>query len=214
MRSKILIADDEPVTRAAVKKVVTRRGWEVVVCDNGHDAAAQFNLENPPDVAVLDWMMPGLDGSELCQRLRKKKVRAYLIMLTGRTRPEDLVQALASGADDYVRKPFDWSELIARIKVGVRVRCCSGSSMRKSVSSRRVSPTRSSWADCCRSAATASGFATTAITGTASSTTSRAIPTPNSRTASARRACATRSARSKPPGSRAPRADATLLSNL
>ena len=121
MRSKILIADDEPVTRAAVKKVVTRRGWEVVVCDNGHDAAAQFDLENPPDVAVLDWMMPGLDGSELCQRLRKKKVRAYLIMLTGRTRPEDLVQALASGADDYVRKPFDWSELIARIKVGVRV---------------------------------------------------------------------------------------------
>ena len=121
MRSKILIADDEPVTRAAVKKVVARRGWEVVVCDNGHDAAAQFDLENPPDVAVLDWMMPGLDGSELCQRLRKKKVRAYLIMLTGRTRPEDLVQALASGADDYVRKPFDWSELIARIKVGVRV---------------------------------------------------------------------------------------------
>lgn len=121
MKSKILIADDEPVTRAAVKKVVTRRGWEVVVCDNGHDAAAQFDLENPPDVAVLDWMMPGLDGSELCQRLRKKKVRAYLIMLTGRTRPEDLVQALASGADDYVRKPFDWSELIARIKVGVRV---------------------------------------------------------------------------------------------
>ena len=121
MKSKILIADDEPVTRAAVKKVVTRRGWEVVVCDNGHDAAAQFDLENPPDVAVLDWMMPGLDGSELCQRLRKKKVRAYLIMLTGRTRPEDLVQALAAGADDYVRKPFDWSELIARIKVGVRV---------------------------------------------------------------------------------------------
>ena len=121
MRSKILIADDEPVTRAAVKKVVTRRGWEVVVCDNGHDAAAQFELENPPDVAVLDWMMPGLDGSELCMRLRKKKVRAYLIMLTGRTRPEDLVQALAAGADDYVRKPFDWSELIARIKVGVRV---------------------------------------------------------------------------------------------
>ena len=121
MRSKILIADDEPVTRAAVKKVVTRRGWEVVVCDNGHDAAAQFDLENPPDVAVLDWMMPGLDGSELCMRLRKKKVRAYLIMLTGRTRPEDLVQALAAGADDYVRKPFDWSELIARIKVGVRV---------------------------------------------------------------------------------------------
>jgi len=121
VRSKILIADDEPVTRAAVKKVVTRRGWDVVVCDNGHDAAAQFDLENPPDVAVLDWMMPGLDGSELCQRLRKKKVRAYLIMLTGRTRPEDLVQALASGADDYVRKPFDWSELIARIKVGVRV---------------------------------------------------------------------------------------------
>ena len=121
MKSKILIADDEPVTRAAVKKVVTRRGWEVVVCDNGQDAAAQFDLENPPDVAVLDWMMPGLDGSELCQRLRKKKVRAYLIMLTGRTRPEDLVQALASGADDYVRKPFDWSELIARIKVGVRV---------------------------------------------------------------------------------------------
>ena len=121
MRSKILIADDEPVTRAAVKKVVTRRSWEVVVCDNGHDAAAQFDLENPPDVAVLDWMMPGLDGSELCQRLRKKKVRAYLIMLTGRTRPEDLVQALAAGADDYVRKPFDWSELIARIKVGVRV---------------------------------------------------------------------------------------------
>ena len=101
MRSKILIADDEPVTRAAVKKVVARRGWDVVVCDNGHDAAAQFDLENPPDVAVLDWMMPGLDGSELCQRLRKKKVRAYLIMLTGRTRPEDLVQALASGADDY-----------------------------------------------------------------------------------------------------------------
>jgi sigma-B regulation protein RsbU (phosphoserine phosphatase) len=121
VRSKILIADDEPVTRAAVKKVVTRRGWEVVVCDNGHDAAAQFDLKNPPDVAVLDWMMPGLDGSELCQRLRKKKVRAYLIMLTGRTRPEDLVQALASGADDYVRKPFDWSELVARIKVGVRV---------------------------------------------------------------------------------------------
>ena len=121
MRSKILIADDEPVTRAAVKKVGPRRGGAVVVCDNGHDAAAQFDLENPPDVAVLDWMMPGLDGSELCQRLRKKKVRAYLIMLTGRTRPEDLVQALASGADDYVRKPFDWSELIARIKVGVRV---------------------------------------------------------------------------------------------
>jgi len=98
-------------------------GHEVVVTSDGNEAWARLGEADAPKLAILDWMMPGLDGVEVCTKLRevKTQVPTYVILLTARGSKDDIVMGLRAGADDYVVKPFDKNELNARVEVGRRV---------------------------------------------------------------------------------------------
>jgi phosphoserine phosphatase RsbU/P len=120
---RILIAEDEPVSRRLLQKSLEQWGYELVVCTDGTEALAGLMAPDAPAVAVLDWMMPGLDGPEVCRRVREaaQPRQPYLILLTGRSRTEDVVAGLRAGADDYLTKPVDRNELEARLGVASRV---------------------------------------------------------------------------------------------
>ena len=120
---RALIADDDLVTAAAVSASVSAWGFDVVVAHDGNAAWDYLAAEPPPSLAIVDWEMPGLDGPELCRRLRADATRAhlYLLLLTARSSPTDIVAGLEAGADDYLVKPVNLSELRARLHVGVRV---------------------------------------------------------------------------------------------
>jgi len=120
---RALIADDDRVTAAAVSASVSAWGFEVTVVHDGNAAWNCLSEDPPPSLAIVDWEMPGLDGPELCRRLRADPVRAhvYLLLLTARSRSADIVAGLEAGADDYLVKPVHLAELRARLHVGVRV---------------------------------------------------------------------------------------------
>ena len=120
---QILIAEDDPTSRLLLAATLERMGFDVVVAAGGTEAWEALQQEDCPQLAVLDWMMPGMDGVEVCRRVREDPAlrHLYLIILTTRTSREDLVRGLDSGADDYLSKPFDRNELQARIRVGLRV---------------------------------------------------------------------------------------------
>jgi phosphoserine phosphatase RsbU/P len=120
---RALIADDDRVTAAAVSASVSAWGFDVVVAHDGNAAWDCLAADPPPSLAIIDWEMPGLDGPELCRRLRADASRAhlYLLLLTARSSPTDVVEGLEAGADDYLVKPVNLSELRARLHVGVRV---------------------------------------------------------------------------------------------
>ncbi|HSK09423.1 MAG TPA: response regulator transcription factor [Vicinamibacterales bacterium] len=120
---RILIADDDPVSRRLLERALAEWGYEVVLAAGGTEAWNVLLAPDRPALAVLDWMMPGVDGPELCRRIRALEGRApmYLILLTARGEPDDVAAGLDSGADDYVVKPFDRAELRARLRVGERV---------------------------------------------------------------------------------------------
>ncbi len=119
----ILIAEDDAVARLLLVDVLTRSGHVVEAVENGDQAWEIFQREDAPPLAILDWMMPGLDGLEVCRRARvlPKKVAAYIILLTSRDNKQDIVGGLAVGADDYIVKRFDSAELRARVGVGERM---------------------------------------------------------------------------------------------
>jgi sigma-B regulation protein RsbU (phosphoserine phosphatase) len=123
---RILVAEDDAVTRKILEVTLGRLGWDVVTAVDGN--AAWLALEtlkgkDAPDLAVLDWMMPGLEGIEICRRLRATPgfELMYVILLTSRGDKEDLAAGLAAGANDYISKPFDPVELAARVSVGERM---------------------------------------------------------------------------------------------
>ncbi len=120
---KILIAEDDPVSRRILQMTLSSAGYEVVVTNNGLDALTVLEADNSPKLAVLDWMMPEKDGLDVCRRIRQTQtvVPIYIILLTAKGRKSDIVQGLEAGANDYVIKPFDREELIARVKVGETV---------------------------------------------------------------------------------------------
>jgi sigma-B regulation protein RsbU (phosphoserine phosphatase) len=120
---RALIADDDRVTAAAISASVSAWGFEVTVVHDGNAAWKCLSENPPPSLAIIDWEMPGLDGPELCRRLRADSARAhlYLLLLTARSSPTDVVAGLEAGADDYLVKPVNLSELRARLHVGVRV---------------------------------------------------------------------------------------------
>jgi sigma-B regulation protein RsbU (phosphoserine phosphatase) len=120
---RVLIADDDEVSNLALQGLLTRRGYGVTAAANGEEAWQILQGEDPPPLAVLDWMMPGLDGLELCRRVRATpKLRGlYLILLTSRDSSAHVVAGLRAGANDYVTKPFQNDELEARLNVGMRV---------------------------------------------------------------------------------------------
>jgi PAS domain S-box-containing protein len=119
---RILIAEDDPDCRLLLEATLAQQGWEVVGARDGIEAWEALRAPDRPPLAVLDWMMPGLDGLEVCRRVRATADTAatYLIVLTAKSRTEDLVAALRAGADDYVTKPFEREELRARLQVGAR----------------------------------------------------------------------------------------------
>jgi sigma-B regulation protein RsbU (phosphoserine phosphatase) len=120
---RALIADDDPVAAVAVSRSMSNWGFETTVVHDGLSAWEHLNGENPQSLAIVDWEMPGLEGPELCRRVRSVASRAhlYIVLLTARHSSTDLVAGLEAGADDYLIKPVDLNELRARVHVGVRV---------------------------------------------------------------------------------------------
>jgi len=117
---KILVADDDPVSRLMLRSLLTGWGYEVTAVADGAEAWGVLRCEGAPSLAVVDWMMPGLDGPEVCRRLRERPhpTPAYVLLVTSRGAKADIVAGLRSGANDYVVKPFDLEELQARVQVG------------------------------------------------------------------------------------------------
>ena len=120
---QILVVDDDPITLHMVVSRLRQWGYEVVSCADGESAWKLLEEGTNPQMAIVDWMMPGMNGPELCQKLRERPDRPYVyfILLTGRSKPEDLIVGLDSGADDYLTKPFHLGELDARLRAGKRI---------------------------------------------------------------------------------------------
>jgi two-component system cell cycle response regulator len=123
VRNRILIAEDDPVSRRMLEAFLVKWGYHVVAAADGLDALRILQSENAPPLAVLDWMMPGMEGPQVCQRVREHPDRpyVYILLLTARSQKGDLLRGLESGADDYLTKPFDAQELRARLHVGQRI---------------------------------------------------------------------------------------------
>jgi diguanylate cyclase (GGDEF)-like protein len=119
---KILVADDDAASRRALEATLRKWDYEVTTAADGDEAWEILQGPNAPRLAVLDWMMPGMDGVEVCRRLRRAhEPYTYILLLTARDDTQDVVQGLESGADDYLTKPFDPQELRARLRTGRRL---------------------------------------------------------------------------------------------
>ena len=119
----VLIAEDDPTSRRLLQVTLEKWGFEVELCSDGHQAWQALQREEAPQLAILDWMMPRIDGLEICRRLRAlpQQQICYVILLTAKDQKQDLAEGLSSGADDYMIKPFDPRELKARLQVGIRL---------------------------------------------------------------------------------------------
>jgi two-component system cell cycle response regulator len=120
---KILAAEDNPVFQTTLRKMLGQWGYNPVMARDGNEAWKILADDNGPRLALLDWMMPGLDGPEICRRIRalKRDPYVYILLLTGRTESGDLVEGMDAGADDYLTKPFKVHELRVRIRAGRRL---------------------------------------------------------------------------------------------
>ena len=119
----ILIADDDPVSRHLLEVSLSREGYPVSVAANGAEALRLLEQSDGPRLAILDWMMPEVDGVDVCRCVRKsaREKYVYIILLTARAHQAEIIQGLEAGADDYVIKPFDLHELKARVRAGMRI---------------------------------------------------------------------------------------------
>ena len=119
----ILIAEDDPVTGEILARTLQRWNYNTMLVVDGAQAWDRLRLATDPTLAILDWMMPGMDGPDVCRRVRQELPLAnmYLLLVTAREGRGDMVAGLDAGADDYIIKPFDPEELRARVAVGVRV---------------------------------------------------------------------------------------------
>jgi two-component system response regulator MprA len=119
---KILVVDDERAVRESLRRALELEGYEIDLAADGVDALARLanGSSPPPDVVILDVLMPGLDGLEVCRRLRHNGNRVPVLMLTARDEVENRVAGLDAGADDYLTKPFALEELVARVRALLR----------------------------------------------------------------------------------------------
>ena len=122
-RIKVLAAEDNPVFQQMLAKMLTKWGYEVVAARDGTEAWQILQREDSPRLAILDWMMPGMDGVELCRLVRSTAIEPYIyiLLLTARTEPRYLVEGMDAGADDYLTKPFNAQELRVRLRAGGRI---------------------------------------------------------------------------------------------
>jgi two-component system, cell cycle response regulator len=120
---RILIADDESISRRMLHALLEKWGYEVVAAEDGDSAWAKLKAPDAPRMALLDWMMPGQNGVDVCRALRKERPEpyTYILLLTAKDSKDGVVEGLESGADDYLTKPFNPQELRARIRVGLRL---------------------------------------------------------------------------------------------
>jgi sigma-B regulation protein RsbU (phosphoserine phosphatase) len=120
---RILIADDDDVSRLELEALLTRQGHEVAAVADGVQAWDVLQGDDPPRLAVLDWLMGEMDGVDVCRRVRERPGlrNVYLILLTSRGDKEHVLAGLQAGANDYVTKPFDRDELLARVRVGAQM---------------------------------------------------------------------------------------------
>jgi len=120
---RILIAEDDATSRALLQAVLQKWGYEITSARDGDEAWTAIQHEDAPRLAILDWMMPGMDGVEICRKIREREdgEPVYIILLTALADKQDIVTGLDAGADDYLTKPFDKDELHSRIRVGERI---------------------------------------------------------------------------------------------
>ena len=120
---QILIADDSLVSRHLLDATLRKWGYDVVIACDGSEAWDILQRDEAPPVAILDWMMPGLTGPEVCRRVRQRarEPYTYILLLTSKSLKEDLIEGMESGADDYIIKPFDQHELKVRLRAGTRL---------------------------------------------------------------------------------------------
>jgi diguanylate cyclase (GGDEF)-like protein len=120
---KILIADDSIVSRHLLEATLRKWGYEVMVACDGAEALELLQREDAPSLIILDWMMPGMTGVEVCRRIRQRDSEpyTYILLLTSKSQKEDLIEGMDAGADDYITKPFDQNELQVRLRAGTRL---------------------------------------------------------------------------------------------
>ena len=113
---KILIADDSIVSRHLLEATLRKWGYDVMVACDGAEALELLQREDAPALIILDWMMPGMTGVEVCRRIRQRDSEpyTYILLLTSKSQKEDLIEGMDAGADDYITKPFDQNELQVR----------------------------------------------------------------------------------------------------
>ena len=120
---RVLAAEDNPVFQSMLKTMLTKWGYQPVIARSGTEAWRILESEDAPRLAVLDWMMPGMDGVEICRRVRSanREPYIYILLLTARTESQDLIEGMDAGADDYLTKPFNAHELRVRLHAGRRI---------------------------------------------------------------------------------------------
>lgn len=120
---KVLIADDEQISRLMLDRIVRNLGFETVLAKDGEEAWLYLQSDMPPMLLILDWVMPGLSGVDVCRMVRKRMHQnpPYIIIVTSRGDKSDIVEGLKSGANDYIAKPYHTEELKARVEVGRRM---------------------------------------------------------------------------------------------
>jgi len=119
----VLVAEDDPIFRRVLQSWLHNWGYQITAVEDGLKAWEAVSKEEAPKLLILDWMMPGMDGPELCLKIRSRKQvpYSYILLLTSKDEKQDLINGLNAGADDYLTKPFDVTELKARLDVGMRI---------------------------------------------------------------------------------------------
>jgi len=120
---RILIAEDDPVSRRLLQALLVKWGYEVDIACDGQEAWDILQSDESPKLAIIDWMMPGMDGVQVCRKVRERKdgPYVYILLLTAKSQKEDIIRGIGAGADDYITKPFDANELNARLRAGKRI---------------------------------------------------------------------------------------------
>jgi diguanylate cyclase (GGDEF)-like protein len=119
----VLIAEDDAVSRLKLQRTLEKWGYHVIACENGEQALDELNKESPPQIVVLDWIMPGKTGIEICREVRQKgeEPYTYILLLTSKIGSDSLVEGMSAGADDFLVKPYDPNELRVRLRAGERI---------------------------------------------------------------------------------------------